>query len=215
MLQHSLNRELYKSLAEKEVFYFTPEESSHHRDIMPELFLSEDHLFCFEPFDHWFGPDFYGRIMQRKNPLTKEETKKIAGYVETHNLTIDVEPAMYPTDHVYLCPAERMPTALKGGMDLIVSHMAFRYFQAPDLALENCLQALSIGGEAMLSVDTDIDHQFIFNLSPRIKEYAGRLADKYARLKSLRQARNDRRADKARDIPKQVNCLMNGALWLK
>ena len=111
--------------------------------------------------------------------MALNDAKELSDDVETHDITIDVEPAMYPIDYLHLCPAERMPAEFREDMDLIVSNVAFRYFSAPDLALENCLQALSVGGETRLSVGADSSHF-------PVKEYAGRLADEYDRLKRLR-----------------------------
>lgn len=78
--------------------------------------------------------------------------------IETYNLTIDEELAMYAVDHLYLCPAERMPKEFEGKMDLIMSNMAFRYFSFPDLALKNAIKALAVGGEAHIHWDTRDAH---------------------------------------------------------
>lgn len=112
----------------------------------------------------------------------------------THNLTVDVEPVMYDVDKLYLCPAERMPRELKGNMDLVISNMAFLYFVGPHLALENCLAALSIGGEARLSVN---------HASRRgnVVEFAGRLADTYNRLRGLRDDKRILLQLRENDIP--------------
>ena len=46
---------------------------------------------------------------------------------------------------------EEAATGLEA-MDLIVSNMSFGYFEAPDLALRNCVEALTVGGEAILNI---------------------------------------------------------------
>jgi SAM-dependent methyltransferase len=79
------------------------------------------------------------------------DAKKISPSVETYDLTLDEEPAMFTPDHLVLCPAERMPREWEEQMDLVLSNMAFQYFNYPDLALLNVVKALSVGGEAYLS----------------------------------------------------------------
>lgn len=90
--------------------------------------------------------------------LGLHDAKEKDSSLETDNLTIDEELAMYPVDHLYLCPAERMPKEFEGKMDLIISNMAFRYFPFPDLALKNAIKALAIGGEAHIHWSTRDAH---------------------------------------------------------
>jgi len=72
--------------------------------------------------------------------------------VITTNLTLTEDPTNFPVETV-LASAERMPSEFRGRYDLVLSNMAFRYFMFPHKALENCLDALSVGGEAHLSLD--------------------------------------------------------------
>jgi|GEM_PF-2916396 len=76
------------------------------------------------------------------------DAKKICPNLETYNLTIDEQPAMYPVNHLYLCPAEAMPKELEERMDFIISRTAFRYFMYPYIGLRNAIKALSVGGFA-------------------------------------------------------------------
>lgn len=77
-----------------------------------------------------------------------DEIKSLDPNARTINLTVDLEPIMYPVDELVLCPAELLPRRLEESADYIVSRTAFRYFNYPDLALRNAVMALSIGGEA-------------------------------------------------------------------
>ena len=130
--------------------------------------------------------------IKRRNGSEKIQMLDVGGMLgracydaETHfdeisatNLTVNEEPAMFPVKHI-LAPAERMPKYFKENFDLILSNMAFRYFTYQSLGLENCLQALSVGGEAYLSIETPA--------SPD-KTAEGdslRLAKEYKRLKEL------------------------------
>lgn len=63
-------------------------------------------------------------------------------------------------------------------MDLILSNYAFCYFANPAAVLENCLQSLSIGGEAHLSVSPTKQRFFVPN-------FAQKLRDQYDRLQRL------------------------------
>ena len=85
---------------------------------------------------------------------------------------------MYPSDFVYLCPAERMPASLRENMDLILSNYAFCYFPGQNLALENILQALSVGGEADIDVLFGKQNAFV-------DDFTLRMADQYRRMKQL------------------------------
>ena len=84
--------------------------------------------------------------------LALYQAKQLVPDIQTHNLTIDYTPGMYYVNYLHPCPAERMPSEFKEAMDLIVSNMSFGYFEAPDLALRNCVEALTVGGEAILSI---------------------------------------------------------------
>ena len=105
------------------------------------------------------------------------DVEELCPEVKTINLTLNEEPAQYPGETM-IASAERMPASLRGQCDIITSNMAFRYFLYPDLALENCLQALSVGGEAKLIVGLDRPP---FETSDRNQ----RLIRQYARFKSL------------------------------
>lgn len=96
----------------------------------------------------------------------------------THNLTLDVLPTTYDVDKLYLSTAERFPIELKENMDLIVSNMAFLYMPGQALALENCLQSLSVGGEAHLSVDWGKQKVFVPNSAVKMRK-------QYDRMKKL------------------------------
>jgi len=76
------------------------------------------------------------------------QAKEIDPTLEIFNLTIDEEPTMFPVDHFYLIPAERMPDELEEQIDFIVSRTTFRYLMYPDLVLKNLVKALSVGGYA-------------------------------------------------------------------
>lgn len=105
------------------------------------------------------------------------QVEQLDNHIHATNLTIDEEPAMYPVERV-LAPAEAMPESFREKYDLMVSNQAFRYFTYPDIALENCLKALSIGGEAEIVVGTS-------RQNVEVKDYAVRLAKEYKRLKEL------------------------------
>ena len=81
--------------------------------------------------------------------------KQMDNSAETYNLTIDEDPAMYPVDHLLLCPAEHMPKDLEGKIDLVISSISFRYHTLPDISLRNAIKALSEGGEAFIEFETE------------------------------------------------------------
>jgi len=94
------------------------------------------------------------------------------------NLTFNVEPAMYPVETV-LCSAEAMPAFFKEKYDFIVSNYTSRYLNRPDLMLENCLRALSVGGEGNLAIETS------GLMANENENYASQLYKEYRRLKEL------------------------------
>ena len=96
----------------------------------------------------------------------------------TYNMTLDVEPVTFDSDKLYLCCAERFPRELKQNVDLIISNMAFVYMAGQSLALENCLQSLSVGGEAFLSVGWGKQDSFI-------PGFAERMRNQYQRMQKL------------------------------
>jgi SAM-dependent methyltransferase len=106
------------------------------------------------------------------------DAKKLDSSIITCNMTLDVQPVTFDFDKLYLCPAERFPNELRENMDLILSNMAFCYMPGQACALENCLQALSVGGEAYLSVDWGKQHSFI-------KNSANKLFKQYKRFQEL------------------------------
>ena len=112
------------------------------------------------------------------NGLALQDARKLTNIVITHNLTPTLEPAMFSTDFLYVCPAERMPESFREQMDLILSNYAFCYFPGQDLALENILQALSVGGEANIEVSFGKQRVFVDNFAPR-------MAEQYKRMKHL------------------------------
>lgn len=82
------------------------------------------------------------------------EAKELSDCIETHNMGVHPEPARFKTDYLYLRPAEWMPLSFKERVDLIVSQiLVWRYFAAPDIVMDNCVQALSVGGYAYLQAD--------------------------------------------------------------
>lgn len=95
----------------------------------------------------------------------------------THNLTVDVEPVIYDVDNLYLATGERFPIELKENMDLILSNMAFVYMPGQSLALENCIQSLSVGGEAHLSVGWGKQDNFIKNSPQKMQAQYKRMQE--------------------------------------
>jgi len=154
------------------------------------------------PFTSWgmrslegygFNKEHFGKIIKRvkentgKNLLNildvggasgvalKEIKEYFPKEVITNNLTIDVEPVTYEFDNLYLCPGERFPKKLVGNMDLIISNMAFVYMPGQNLTLENCLQALSVGGEAFLSVEIGKQDYFVQDFPNRMRKQYDRM----------------------------------------
>ncbi|MCR4327663.1 MAG: class I SAM-dependent methyltransferase [Nanoarchaeota archaeon] len=97
--------------------------------------------------------------------------------VITNNMTVDVEPVTYEFDNLYLCPGERFPKSLEENMDIILSNMAFTYMSGQNLALENCLRSLSVGGEALLSVGIGKQDSFVQDFSNRMRNQYDRMID--------------------------------------
>lgn len=84
--------------------------------------------------------------------LALHQAKGVDPKLETTNMTIVAMPVTYPVDHLDVRPAEIFPAEYQNKFDIIISNFAFTYFLYPDIALENCIKALSIGGEARLAV---------------------------------------------------------------
>ncbi len=99
--------------------------------------------------------------------------------VITNNLTLDIEPVTYDFDNLYLCAGERFPKKLQENMDIIISNMTFLYMPGQNLALENCLQSLSVGGEAYLNVGWGKQDSFI-------SDFPNRMAEQYQRMIELK-----------------------------
>jgi hypothetical protein len=78
--------------------------------------------------------------------------KEIDPNIYAINLTLHAEAIMYKTDQTILTPAEIFPKSLKENIDLVISNMAFRYFQYPDLAVRNIVYSLRVGGIANIFV---------------------------------------------------------------
>ncbi|MBI2102376.1 class I SAM-dependent methyltransferase [Candidatus Woesearchaeota archaeon] len=116
------------------------------------------------------------------NGVALRDMRTLSDAIVTHNLTPTVEPAMYPVDFLHTCTAERMPASLRESMDLVFSNYAFCYFPGQNLALENILQVLSVGGEADLNLNWGKQDVFVPNFSQR-------MADQYRRLKKLHDQR--------------------------
>jgi hypothetical protein len=110
--------------------------------------------------------------------IALKEIKGIDSKVITNNLTLDVEPVTYDFDNLYLCTGERFPIKLKENMDVILANMSFVYMSGQSLALENCLQSLSVGGEAFLNVEWGKQEHFIPNFAEKMKK-------QYSRMKKL------------------------------
>ena len=113
--------------------------------------------------------------------IALKDVKKQDPQVSTWNMTMDMEPVTYDTDKTYLCIAERFPAELRESADLIISNYSFCYFPCQARALENCLQSLSIGGEAHLNIS--FGKQDIF-----VKNSANRMRQEYDRLASLKDS---------------------------
>jgi len=96
--------------------------------------------------------------------------------LETFDITVDEEPAMYPVDHIVVCPVENMPKELEESMDFVVSRTTWRYFTYPDIAIRNAVKALSIEGKA--------DIYIIFTRSSLKKTEEGK-AELNQRIKSV------------------------------
>jgi hypothetical protein len=101
--------------------------------------------------------------------------------VSTWNMTMDMEPVTHDVDRTYLCVAERFPAELRESADLIISNYSFVYFPCQALALENCLQSLSVGEEAHLSISFGKQSYFL-------KDSARRMRQEYDRLIGLRDS---------------------------
>jgi hypothetical protein len=107
------------------------------------------------------------------------EAEQLDPNIQATNLTVLPEPAMYGVKTVY-CSAERMPESFKGQFDLVWSANTFRYLVFPDLAIDNCIAALDVGGEARISLDSLHQHPV------RITDLEERMARKYQELTELR-----------------------------
>ncbi len=97
--------------------------------------------------------------------------------LQATNLTVTDGMAMFPVTYV-LALGERMPARFHESFDLILSNMAFCYFTFPELGVENCLQALAVGGEAHLSgIDKYFRPKKGDEKDPRFKRKHERLLD--------------------------------------
>jgi SAM-dependent methyltransferase len=102
--------------------------------------------------------------------IALRDIKKIDKNVSTWDMTLDVEPVMHDFDRLYLCTAERFPAELRESADLIISHYSFCYFAGQAQAINNCLQSLSVGGEAHLSVCWGKQYTFVSNPVERMRK---------------------------------------------
>lgn len=77
--------------------------------------------------------------------------------LEGINLTMTEEPVMYEDEgmrHMY-GSVERMPQFMREKCDIIISNMALRYMLLPDVGYFNIVDALSVGGEAYVTTETN------------------------------------------------------------
>ncbi len=81
-----------------------------------------------------------------------KDMKDLDSNIETFNMTIDEHPALHG-DHIVRYPAEMMPAEFKEIMDIVDSQVAFRYFLYSDIALNNVIKSLSVGGVARISYE--------------------------------------------------------------
>jgi len=117
------------------------------------------------------------------------EAKTVDPNIETYNVTIYEEPAMYPVDHLIVSPAEWMPAELKEQIDLILSRTAFRYFTYPDVAIKNVVKSLSVKGGATIDFTSYrsalVENSSAEDLDTKYKELCKRVSGAINWLKDL------------------------------
>ncbi|MDE1970848.1 MAG: hypothetical protein KGI50_04725 [Patescibacteria group bacterium] len=87
--------------------------------------------------------------------MALDDMKRIDSSTETHGLTVDQEPSMFPVDFYHYAAAEYVPQDFKERFDIIVSNMSFRYHLFPHISLQNMVLSLSVGGTAQLAISYD------------------------------------------------------------
>lgn len=150
--------------------------------------------------NYWLGGENITDVLTRIKSRTKSDHLRVldvGGYIgmplndikiidkgsETFNLTVHEEPAMYPTDHLMVCPAEHMPKSLEGNIDLAISLISFRYHTYPDISLRNVVLSLSHGGEAF--IDFDAERSSARKMDP--EDFKKRIQALFNWLKSLEE----------------------------
>lgn len=86
------------------------------------------------------------------------QAEQLCPEVTATNFAPTLPMALYPVNHI-VGTAERMPASFRESYDLIFSNIAFRYFARADIALENIMHVLSIGGKASLDIETCLKKQ--------------------------------------------------------
>jgi SAM-dependent methyltransferase len=107
--------------------------------------------------------------------LAANEAEGLDPNLEMTNLTANPELGVYPLRGGHeIMLAERMPGSFTEKFDLIISNMAFLYFRYPEIALNNALLALKVGGIMRISYDVGRSPLLIEN---RIREFRKRTKD--------------------------------------
>lgn len=90
------------------------------------------------------------------NGVAAYDAERFAANLEMTNITIDPEIGIWPLrgGHRFLF-GERLPCDFAGKFDLILSNTAFRYMGYPDIALENAIHALKVGGILQIGFSSD------------------------------------------------------------
>jgi|GEM_PF-6925858 len=114
--------------------------------------------------------------------LAVADIKHLQPEAVTINLTMDEEVCMRPADYMVISFMERMPLALQGKVDLIISNMATRYLWHHDRAVENLLECLTVGGRIYLSM-------MCCGSSAPTKHIKARMKKAYELLQTKAQAR--------------------------
>lgn len=98
----------------------------------------------------------YGLDIGGSNGLGALDAEKLDPALTVTNLTVDPELAFWPLrgGHFYQY-AELLPNTFSEQFDVIFSHLAFRYMRYRDIALENAIRALKVGGILRISFSSD------------------------------------------------------------
>lgn len=98
----------------------------------------------------------YGLDIGGSNGLGANDAEKLDSALAVTNLTVDPELAFWPLrgGHYYQY-AELLPIEFSEQFDIVFSHLAFRYMRYRDIALENAIRALKVGGILRISFTSD------------------------------------------------------------